>query len=138
MGDQERATHPLAARDDRTVLVVEDEILIRMVIADGLREAGWTVIEATNADDALAVLRSGAQVRIVLSDVRMPGSIDGVGLARFVQSELPDIKIILASGHLPRLDAIAHDGFFPKPYDIERVVAHIRMLFDQGCKSSNC
>src|SRR5262245_15295032 len=111
-----------------TVLVVEDEPLIRMMIAGRLREAGCGVIEATGADEAIAVLRSGADVQVVLSDIRMPGSLDGIGLAKFVKSERPELKVVLASGHLPALNATEHDGFFAKPYDAERVIAHIRTL----------
>jgi len=113
---------------DPTVLVVEDDILIRMVISDRLRDDGWSVIEAGGADEAIAVLRSGAEVDVVLSDIRMPGSLDGIGLAKFVKSERPELKIVLASGHLPALNAIEHDGFFAKPYSAERVIAHIRTL----------
>jgi PleD family two-component response regulator len=64
-----------------TILVAEDEVLVRMVIADNLRSAGYTVVEASNAHEALELLRNSVDVRLILSDVRMPGTIDGVALA---------------------------------------------------------
>ena len=114
--------------DHPTILVVEDEVLVRMVIAAKCREAGYCVIESISADEALVVLRSGANVSVVFSDVRLPGSIDGIALARLIRSELPDTKVILASGHHPALSPAEHDGFFPKPYDADSVIACIRKL----------
>src|SRR5438874_384004 len=69
-----------------TILVVEDEVLVRMLIADQLRNAGYSVIEAADADEALALLAHTFNVNVVLSDVQMPGSLDGAGLARIVRS----------------------------------------------------
>ena len=91
-------TPSLAAAE--SVLVVEDEVLVRMVIADNLRNAGYTVIEASNAHEALGLLRSNVDVRLILSDVRMPGTMNGLALARTVRSEFPVIKIVLTSGTL--------------------------------------
>ena len=108
-----------------TILVVEDEPLLRMVIADQLREAGYSVIDA---DEAVMVLRSGTNVSVVFSDVQLPGSIDGIALARLVRSEFSAIKIILASGHRPTLNSNDHDGFFSKPYGATSVIAYIEKL----------
>lgn len=110
------------------ILVVEDEVLVRMMVADELRSAGCTVIEASNAHEALELLRNNVDVRLIFSDVRMPGTIDGVGLARIVRSEFPMIKIVLTSASLTRLDWAEHDGFFPKPYDATEIIKHIRVL----------
>ena len=114
--------------DHPTILVVEDEVLVRMVIADKFREAGYCVIESMSADEALVVLRRGINVSVVFSDVRLPGSMDGIALAQLVRSELPAVKIILASGHHPGLSSAEHDGFFAKPYDADRVIVCIRKL----------
>jgi two-component system, response regulator PdtaR len=111
-----------------TILVVEDEVLERMAIADRLRQANYEVVEAGNAHEALEILRHGAEVKLIISDIGMPGSIDGVGLARLARSEYPDIKIILASGHLASIDRAAHDGYFRKPYDARDVIRHIKAL----------
>jgi CheY-like chemotaxis protein len=113
------------------ILVVEDEVLVRMVIADELRDAGYTVIEASNALEALELLRhNSVDVRLILSDVRMPGTMDGAALARTVRSEFPVTKIVLTSGNLTDLDWVEHDGFFPKPYNSEQIIKHINRLLD--------
>jgi len=72
-------------RQSPTVLLVEDEVLVRMMLADQLREAGCTVVEASDADEALLLLRQNlVRIDLVISDVRMPGSMDGLGLARVI------------------------------------------------------
>jgi two-component system, response regulator PdtaR len=111
------------------VLVVEDEVLVRMALANDLRNAGHTVIEASNAHDALEVLhRISIAVRLILSDVIMPGTIDGVELARTVRSKFPTIKIVLTSANLTNVDWVEHDGFFPKPYDATQIIKHVKAL----------
>ncbi|MEO7505536.1 MAG: response regulator [Sphingomicrobium sp.] len=106
------------------ILVAEDELLLRMMISDELRDAGYDVIEAFSADEAAAILRSGAQVDLVLSDVRMPGSLDGLGLLTIVKGMSPDLPVIIMSAHLqPSL--AASDGaaqFLAKPFTMSRVV----------------
>jgi CheY-like chemotaxis protein len=121
--------HPAKATD--TILVVEDEVLVRMMIADKLRDAGYTVVEASSAHEALQVLRHhSVDTRLVLTDVRMPGAVDGAALAREIRSGFPAIKIVLTSGHLAALDGTQHDGFFAKPYDADTIVRHIKTLLD--------
>jgi two-component system, response regulator PdtaR len=113
------------------VLVVEDEVLVRMLIADELRTAGYAVIEASNAQEALDLLRHDIfGVSLILSDIRMPGDLDGLGLARIVRSEYPMIKIVLTSGHLMVRGEVENDGFFAKPYDAVLLINHIKMLLD--------
>jgi CheY-like chemotaxis protein len=118
-----------AARTDRAVLVVEDEVLVRLMIAEELRSAGYEVIEAATADQALDVLAHISDVSIVISDIRMPGSMDGVEFARLVRSEYPATRIVLTSGNFPNV-AVDHDGFFLKPYDPRKMVDHIKSLID--------
>ena len=114
-----------------TVLLVEDEVLVRLMIADKLRNAGVTVIEASSAQEALEVLRhSNVAVRLILSDIQMPGALEGIGLARKVRSEYPVIKIVLTSGYLTALDWTDHDGLFPTPYKPDRLIQHIKTLLD--------
>jgi two-component system, response regulator PdtaR len=113
-----------------TVLVVENEVLLRMMIADGLREAGYKVIEAANAEQALETLGYGFDVKLILTDVQMPGSLDGVGLARIVRSAFPTIKIVLTSGRFGEVNGAEHDAFFAKPFDPIEVVEHIATLID--------
>jgi len=114
-----------------TILVAEDEVLLRMMIADQLRSAGYSVVEAASAQEALDVLAHCFDVKLILSDVRMPGSMDGVGLARLVRSEYPGVKVLLTSGHSPAIDAVEHDGFFPKPYDPAQIIIHIKTFVSE-------
>jgi two-component system, response regulator PdtaR len=111
-----------------TILLVEDEVLERMAIADRLRQARYEVVEAGNAHEALEILRHSADVKLIISDIGMPGSIDGVELARLAKSEYPGIKIVLASGHLASIDWVQHDGYFRKPYDARNIIRHIKTL----------
>jgi CheY-like chemotaxis protein len=111
-----------------TILVVEDEVLERMAIADRLRQASYEVVEAGNAREALEILRHNADVKLIVSDIGMPGSIDGLELARLARSEYPNIKIVLASGHLPSIDEVVHDGYFRKPYDARQIIKLIKTL----------
>src|SRR4051794_36980263 len=111
-----------------TILLVEDEVLVRMSLADQLRSAGYVVLEASSADEALDVLRS-QRVRVVLSDIRLPGRLDGVELARAIRAQYPDVKIVLASGQSFSAGSWwDHDGFFPKPYDARRLIEHFKNL----------
>jgi CheY-like chemotaxis protein len=115
------------------VLVVEDEILLRLSVADLLREEGFEVIEAVNADEAIAVLRTATPLDVVVTDIRMPGTTDGVGLARFIRANLPDLKVIMASSDRSALpEGCQIDGFFLKPYDTLRVARLIRSLLAEG------
>jgi two-component system, response regulator PdtaR len=114
---------------DRSILVVEDEVLVRMMLADQLREAGHRVVEARDADEALELLEHEAlDVKVVISDIKMPGSMDGIELARVVRSKYPVTKIILTSGHHRFLDGPYHDVFFPKPYYTPAVVKRVQEL----------
>ena len=118
-----RGARPLAP-PRRCILVVEDELLIRVLLCEELREAGYDVIEAFNADEALAVLQSPVCVDMIVSDVRMPGSMDGMALLRVVKQTLPAIPVIITSAHLPPMLATV-DGaalFIAKPYRVETVL----------------
>src|SRR5205823_5789281 len=81
-----------------TVLVVEDEVLIRLMIADELRKQGLNVIEACSADEALSVLQSSVPVGLLVTDLHMPGKLNGLALARIVRRTFPMIKIVVSSG----------------------------------------
>jgi two-component system, response regulator PdtaR len=112
------------------VLIVEDEPLVRMLGADVLEEAGFEVVEAFNGDEALAVLQARPDINVLFTDVNMPGSLDGLDLARIVHERRPDIKLLIASGQV-RLgeDQIPDAGrFLAKPYGPEAIVRHVREL----------
>jgi len=114
-----------------TVLVVEDEILVRMSLAATLRDEGFTVIEACDADEALVALAT-ASIDVLLTDVRMGGSMDGLELATRVRSTVPDLKIVVVSGHLAadETHGVA-DAFVPKPYLAENVVERVRKMLNE-------
>lgn len=101
-----------------TILVVEDEVLVRMGIVDDLVWAGHSVIEAANADEALSVLEAGHHVDVVFSDVHMPGTLDGLGLMEIIRRRFPSIAVILTSGlEIPSPDILGDEAaFIPKPY----------------------
>jgi CheY-like chemotaxis protein len=112
-----------------TVLIVEDEVLLRLMIADELRSNGLSVVEAANADEALTVLQSSAPVDLLFTDVRMPGSMDGLALAALMRATQPELKIIVTSGQSPRsLPRDIADAFFDKPYNARTVVKRITAL----------
>jgi len=106
-----------------TVLVVEDEPLQRMCLMDMVEEAGYAVAEASDADQALIVLETRPDIRIVLADVDMPGSMDGLRLAALVRDRWPPIEIIVTSGRVvPQLATFpARARFLPKPLNEQRV-----------------
>ncbi len=117
----------------QTVLVVEDEILIRLVIADYLRECGYRVHEAASAEEAVVILQSPeVSVDVVFSDVEMPGSMDGFGLARWVRANKPGMQVILTSGAERSADIAATlceaGPLLKKPYPSQDVVDRIRQL----------
>jgi CheY-like chemotaxis protein len=106
-----------------TVLVVEDEGLVRLDAAETLRDAGFAVLEAANAYDALAVVIGGEKVDLLFTDINMPGPIDGLELAKRVNRLKPRIHLLLTSGKAtPARGQIPDSGaFIPKPYSAEAV-----------------
>jgi DNA-binding NtrC family response regulator len=113
----------------KRILLVEDELLIRLLVGDELRNAGYDVIEAANANEALTVLRSLVRVDLIISDVRMPGSLDGLGLLAIVRETFPTLPVIITSGHLESRLPIA-DGaarFLAKPFAMDAVVSAVQM-----------
>jgi CheY-like chemotaxis protein len=99
------------------VLVVEDEILSRIHAVNLVEDAGFAAIEASNADEAIAILEARKDIRIVFTDINMPGSMDGLKLARAIRDRWPPIELILTSGHfdLGDRDIPERGRFFPKP-----------------------
>lgn len=113
------------------VLIVEDEILIRMLLSEALRQEGYAVIEAANADEAFLVLHATPNPDVLVTDVRMPGTVDGFQLAAFVRRTRPKLKVIITSGHAGPDGALGlADAFLPKPYELGAIVGRIRMLTD--------
>ena len=125
MHDAHNVLHGEAAR--RTILLVEDEFFIRMAAAEALRELGFVVMEAASAEEASTLVASGLQPDVLLTDVRMGGLRDGLDLAEELRTQIPQLLVIIASGHadsesVRRLSA----QFFSKPYDISVVARAIK------------
>jgi two-component system, response regulator PdtaR len=110
-----------------TILVVEDEALLRMIAADTLEENGFDVVEAANADAALKVLETRDDVRLLFTDIRMPGSCDGMELARKVHARWPHILLVITSGHirLAQAEIPDHGHFIGKPYKADALIGEV-------------
>lgn len=104
------------------VLVVEDDPLIRALLADMLREAGFTVAEAASADEALNYCRAHQNVDLVFTDIQMPGSIDGLELVAALHDDNPFLPVIVTSGAIGK-DQVGDVPFIAKPYELERARA---------------
>ncbi len=131
MIDSPGAQRPDSGVEKPTILIVEDEVLVRLMLGDALREQGYAVIEAAQADEAVTVLRSAAKIDIVLTDIRMPGSLDGLDLARIIRSEFPHLKVALASAYsVPASELEAH-AFIRKPYNLADVATRVRGLIGE-------
>jgi CheY-like chemotaxis protein len=112
------------------VLVVEDEMLLRMRAVDMVEDAGFTSVEAVDADQAVAILESRSDIALLFTDIQMPGSMDGLKLAHAVHKRWPPIKIILVSGQLrlADLDIPADSRFFGKPLEAKVMIAQMRSM----------
>lgn len=105
-----------------TVLLVEDEALVRTLLAEELREQGAAVLEAGDAVEAMALLGEAGPVDLVFSDIHMPGEFDGLELALRVQAQFPDVLVMLTSGHRGHEIKGERIGFIQKPYDLRKTV----------------
>jgi two-component system, response regulator PdtaR len=117
-------------RSSPVILIVEDEFLLRIDSAEMIESAGFEVIQAADADEAIAILAARSDVQVVFTDIQMPGSMDGLKLARFVRNRWPPIKIVATSGfvRIEADDLPAGSVFLPKPYRGAEVVAALREL----------
>jgi len=124
----------------KTVMMLEPEVVIRMVIAEHLRDCGYRVIEGVAAQDVWAVLESGRRLDIVLADVKLSGDVDGFSLARRIRQTRSDIDVILTSGvtgAAQESHQLCEEGPIKKPYHAKDVEARIRMLMERRCASKN-
>src|SRR5437762_3647053 len=117
-----------------TVLIVEDEMLLRMRAVDIVEDAGFTPVEAVNADDALAVLESRSDIDLLFTDIQMPGTMNGLKLAHAVHERWPSIKIILVSGQVApnKEDRPANSRLFEKPVEVREMIAELQGMIGQG------
>ena len=119
------------------VLVVEDEMLLRMRAVDMVEDAGFTSVEAVNADQAVAILESRSDIALLFTDIQMPGSMDGLRLAHSVYERWPPIKIIMVSGQLKlaNTDIPTDSRFFEKPFEAGEMIAEMQSMIGQaGCR----
>ena len=112
------------------VLVVEDDLLLRLDAANMVASAGFEVIEAANADEAIAILESRNDIAVVFTDIQMPGSMDGLKLARAVRGRWPPIKIVTTSGLriIQETDLPEGGRFLPKPYSADQITGLLHEL----------
>ena len=120
---------------DRTVappvvLIVEDEMLLRMRAVDMVEDAGYTSVEAVDADEAVTILEARSDIALLFTDIQMPGSMDGLKLAHAVHERWPPIKIILVSGalKLAKSDIPPDSRFFGKPLEAKEMIAEMQEM----------
>lgn len=113
----------------RKVLVVEDEVLIRLTLVDALHEAGFDVVDTGSADDALEIMNEQT-IHLLFTDIQLPGKLTGVDLAQMVAERFPDAGIIVASGRIRPTDADLPTGakFFAKPYRFDQIIASLKAM----------
>ena len=116
------------------VLVVEDEMVLRMRAVDIVEDAGFTAVEAVNADEALSILETRSDIDLLFSDIQMPGSMDGLKLAHAVHERWPSIKIILVSGQVEVSDSDkpADSLFVGKPLDVKKMIVELQAMVGKG------
>lgn len=112
-----------------TVLIVEDEALLRETLCDHLRDCGFLVLEACDAQEAVEIIEACAAVDLVFTDVQMPGAMNGFGLAKWIRKNKPLLPVVVASGNSAKRDIAkelcAGEKFFAKPYDMNLVAGHL-------------
>jgi two-component system, response regulator PdtaR len=120
----------ISAAKRAVILIVEDDVLIRMDAAQMISGNEFDVIEAANADEAIAILETRPDITVVFTDIQMPGSMDGLKLAAAVRDRWPPIKIIATSGHamIGRDDLPDGGLFLPKPYSPAQILKTLREL----------
>jgi DNA-binding response OmpR family regulator len=120
----------MTGRSPHVVLIVEHDALLQSLTADIMADAGFVALQASDADEAVAILESRSDIALMLTSVTMPGSMDGLGLARTVCKRWPAIKTIIASSQIRLIgsDLTAGSRFFLKPYHAPTMISEIRSL----------
>jgi DNA-binding NtrC family response regulator len=137
--ERQRYVFPDPQERTPTILLVDDEAVLRMGISDFLQECGFRVLEAGNAAEAIQCINAyPAYIDLVFSDVRMPGEMDGFGLAQWVRKNRPGLPVILCSGDSKKASAAeeicAEEPFLKKPFDLQMAVAKVRQMLEQAQK----
>jgi DNA-binding response OmpR family regulator len=120
-----------SSKDSPTILIVEDEALLRAVLSAYLQECGYKVLKAITADEAVLIIeKSGAAIDLVFTELRLPGALDGFGLVHWIRSNQPRLPIVLTSSDAEKIslarELCADTPFMTKPYDLRNVVVQIR------------
>jgi DNA-binding NtrC family response regulator len=110
-----------------SVLIVEDDFLVRAVAVAHLEESGFSIVEAQTADEAMVILRDDRSIAAVFSDVQMPGNMDGIALAQWLARTCPNVKVLLTSGRMDP-DKTGEWRFIAKPYSLEEMEGELRNL----------
>jgi two-component sensor histidine kinase/CheY-like chemotaxis protein len=125
---------PTGPTEVPNVLIVEDEMVLRMRAVDIVEDAGFRPVEAVNADEAISILESRSDISLLFTDIQMPGSMDGLKLAHAVHDRWPGIKIILVSGRVKpsETERPADSRFFGKPLGVEQMIAELQGMVGAG------
>src|SRR4051794_27845282 len=125
---------PTDSTEVPNVLVVEDEMVLRMRAVDIVEDAGFHPVEAANADQAISILESRSDISLLFTDIQMPGSMDGLKLAHAVHDRWPAVKIILVSGQVrpSAAERPANSRFFGKPLAVEQMIAELQAMVGKG------
>ncbi len=113
-----------------TVLIVEDEFLIRMTLSEALMDEGFTVVEAETADSALPLLQNSSEIDLLVTDIQLPGTLDGYGLVKAIRKEKPELPVIFMTGR-PDESSMTRsklDVFIAKPYTLEEICSAAKRL----------
>ncbi|MFH1340971.1 MAG: HWE histidine kinase domain-containing protein [Pseudomonadota bacterium] len=120
--------------DVPNVLIVEDEMMLRMRAVDIVEDAGFHSVEAVNADEAMSILESRSDISLLFTDIQMPGTMDGLKLAHTVHNRWPDIKIILVSGQVrpSAAERPVDSRFFGKPLGMQQMITELQTMVGAG------
>ena len=119
------------------ILLVEDDVLVRLATAELLREEGYTVLEAVNAGEALALIETGHPIDLVITDVRMPGNMDGLELSCAIKTFRANLPVMLFSSHLPERAIHRGDAFLQKPYLPQELFELVNTMVGAGWPNQN-
>jgi two-component system, response regulator PdtaR len=125
--------------DHPTILVTEDDALLRLYTSELLEESGYTVVEANSAEEALKVMEARKDVRLLFTDIQMPPGCDGLELARQVHKRWPKVLLVITSGQVkPAKAQIADDGhFIGKPYQAKELLGEIDGMFKEDASKAS-
>ena len=123
--------------DRARILLVEDDVLIRLAMADVLRDEGYEVVEAANGDEALTVLDTSEELHLVITDIRMPGPIDGLAFAALVKDRQSATPVLVMSSHLPDDADRRFDQFLAKPFTFSALLDAVKELIGAEWKTKS-